>query len=254
MRLRGADSGRRVVRCTGLELNGLTDPFSVDVYFGDRVAVVGPNGSGKSHFVRLLGNEPVGHDGSWTLGARVEAGLFVQTNERPEFVGSTAGEAIARYAGNDEAVMRALGRYGLQGAARQPYETLSGGQQARLQVLALELDGVNLLLLDEPTDNLDLVSAEALQDALAGFTGTVIAVTHDRWFLRSFDRFVAFALDGSVWEALDLDAAVAAASGTLDLGPGRLLPLSVSEANPEGALPKAAVRPRSARRARRRKG
>jgi ATPase subunit of ABC transporter with duplicated ATPase domains len=58
-----------------------------------------------------------------------------------------------------------------------------------------------MLLLDEPTDNLDLVSAEALQDALERFEGTVLAVTHDRWFARSFDRFVVFGSDGAVYEA-----------------------------------------------------
>ena len=60
-------------------------------------------------------------------------------------------------------------------------------------MLLLELSGATLLLLDEPTDNLDLASAEALEEGLAGFEGTVIAVTHDRWFTRSFDRFVLFA-------------------------------------------------------------
>jgi ATPase subunit of ABC transporter with duplicated ATPase domains len=82
----------------------------------------------------------------------------------------------------------------------QRFETLSGGQQARFQVLLLELSGATLLLLDEPTDNLDLNSAEALQDALEGFTGTVVAVTHDRWFARGFDRFLLFRSDGEVVE------------------------------------------------------
>ena len=67
----------------------------------------------------------------------------------------------------------------------------------------LERSGANLLLLDEPTDNLDLVSAEALQSALIGFEGTVVAVTHDRWFLRGLDRFLLFPLDGTVGEAFD---------------------------------------------------
>jgi ATPase subunit of ABC transporter with duplicated ATPase domains len=77
---------------------------------------------------------------------------------------------------------------------------LSGGQQARFQILLLELSGATLLLLDEPTDNLDLTSAEALQDALESFEGTVVAVTHDRWFARSFDRFLIFRSDGVVSE------------------------------------------------------
>ena len=83
----------------------------------------------------------------------------------------------------------------------QAFELLSGGQQARFQILLLELSGATLLLLDEPTDNLDLASAEALEAALAAFEGTVVAVTHDRWFARSFDRFVVFGADGRVYEA-----------------------------------------------------
>jgi ATPase subunit of ABC transporter with duplicated ATPase domains len=67
-------------------------------------------------------------------------------------------------------------------------------------VLLLELSGATLLLLDEPTDNLDLASAEALEQGLAGFEGTVLAVTHDRWFARSFDRFLVFGVDGEVYE------------------------------------------------------
>ena len=83
------------------------------------------------------------------------------------------------------------------------FESLSGGQQARLQILLLELSGATLLLLDEPTDNLDLVSAEALEEALTRFEGTVLAVTHDRWFARSFDRYLVFGSDGRVYESDD---------------------------------------------------
>jgi ATPase subunit of ABC transporter with duplicated ATPase domains len=72
-----------------------------------------------------------------------------------------------------------------------------------LQVLLLELSGATMLLLDEPTDNLDLVSAEALQQALASYQGTVLAVTHDRWFARSFDRFLVFGADGTVVESAE---------------------------------------------------
>src|SRR5260370_19855044 len=97
--------------------------------------------------------------------------------------------------------MSALARYELTDCARQPFGTLSGGQQARLQVLLLELAGSTLLLLDEPTDNLDLASAEALQQGLESYQGTVVAVTHDRWFARSFDRFLVFGADASVYEA-----------------------------------------------------
>jgi ATPase subunit of ABC transporter with duplicated ATPase domains len=97
--------------------------------------------------------------------------------------------------------MSALARYELAVIARQPFETLSGGQQARLQILLLELGGATLLLLDEPTDNLDLPSAEALEQGLDSYQGTVVAVTHDRWFARSFDRFLIFTRDGQVHES-----------------------------------------------------
>ena len=99
--------------------------------------------------------------------------------------------------------MAALARYELQFCASQPFGTMSGGQQARLQILLLELAGCTLLLLDEPTDNLDLASAEALQAGLESYEGVVLAVTHDRWFARSFDRFLVFGSDGDVYEASD---------------------------------------------------
>jgi len=116
MRLRGGRTGVRAVTCERLELTGLMQPFDVELFYGERVAVLGSNGSGKSYFLRLL-------------------------------AGST------------------------------------------------------LLLLDEPTDNLDVDSAEALEEGLLSYEGTVVAVTHDRWFARSFDRFLVFGADGVAYEA-----------------------------------------------------
>ncbi len=100
-------------------------------------------------------------------------------------------------------ISSALRRYELSGQADQTFDSLSGGQQARLQILQLELGGSTLLLLDEPTDNLDLASAEALEEGLAQYAGTVVAVTHDRWFARSFDRYLIFGADGAVYESLE---------------------------------------------------
>ncbi|MFB4349046.1 ABC-F family ATP-binding cassette domain-containing protein [Microbacterium sp. CR_7] len=225
MRLRGSRTGKRAVVAHRLELTGLMQPFDVEVWYGDRVAVLGSNGSGKSHFLRLLargGSDPdpslghvtstgeqlseVAHTGAAVLGARVVPGLFAQTHAHPEFVGRTLLEILhrgdERRAGMPrDAASSALDRYGLVRQAQQTFESLSGGQQARFQVLLLELSGATLLLLDEPTDNLDLESAEALEDALSRFEGTVLAVTHDRWFARSFDRFLVFGSDGRVYEA-----------------------------------------------------
>ena len=107
-----------------------------------------------------------------------------------------------------EQASRALDRYELAHAAEQRFESLSGGQQARFQILLLELEGATLLLLDEPTDNLDVQSAEALEAGLEAFEGTVLAVTHDRWFARGFDRFLVFDEDGRVRESDAPDWAV----------------------------------------------
>jgi ATPase subunit of ABC transporter with duplicated ATPase domains len=222
MRLTGGRTGKRAVSCERLELDGLTYPFDLEVWYGDRVAVLGANGTGKSHFLRLLalgGSDapvegapvdgkllaPVAHDGVARLGARVRPGHFSQTHDRPDLVDRTLVEILWR---GDEhragmprpEAMRAMSRYELAGAAEQRFGTLSGGQQARFLVLLLELSGATLLLLDEPTDNLDLASAEALEEGLAAFAGTVLAVTHDRWFARSFDRFLHFRGDGEVVE------------------------------------------------------
>jgi len=202
MRLRGARTGKRAVICEGLELTGLMNPFSAEVWFGERVAVLGSNGSGKSALLRLLAGEPVPHSGRWRLGARIAPGLFAQTHDRPDLSERTPAEVLmTEHALLRNEAMAALARYELQACAAQPFGTLSGGQQARLQILLLELAGSTLLLLDEPTDNLDLASAEALQNGLQSYEGVVLAVTHDRWFARTFDRFLVFGSNASVYEA-----------------------------------------------------
>jgi ATPase subunit of ABC transporter with duplicated ATPase domains len=223
MRLTGGRTGKRAVVANGVELTGLMKPFDLEVWYGERVAVLGSNGSGKSHFLRLLANggsdpdiehqpigevpiPPVAHTGNAKLGARVRPGWFAQTHEHPELVGRTLLEILHR--GDDhregmgrELASRKLDRYELAHAAEQTFDSLSGGQQARFQILLLELSGATLLLLDEPTDNLDVESAEALEEGLDAFDGTVLAVTHDRWFSRGFDRFLVFGSDGSVYES-----------------------------------------------------
>jgi ATPase subunit of ABC transporter with duplicated ATPase domains len=130
-------------------------------------------------------------------------GLFAQTHEHPEWIGRTLTDLLLAEAHDRGRAISVLRRYGLDRQADQRFETLSGGQQARFQVLLLEIRGATLLLLDEPTDNLDLVSAEALEDGLRSFEGTVVAVTHDRWFARSFDRYLVFGSDSTVREALE---------------------------------------------------
>ncbi|PRA06597.1 ABC transporter [Arthrobacter sp. MYb229] len=223
MRLKGGRTAKRAVVAEKLELTGLMKPFSNEIWFGDRVGVLGSNGSGKSHFLRLLAaggtdpereHEPVSdvqlaevpHEGTVKLGARIRPGYFAQTHTRPDLFGRTLLEILHR--GDEhrsglgrEAAAGALDGYGLAGQSEQKFESLSGGQQARFQILLLQLSGATLLLLDEPTDNLDLHSGEALEHAIDSFEGTVLAVTHDRWFAKSFDRFLVFGSDGKVYES-----------------------------------------------------
>ncbi|MDA3644490.1 ATP-binding cassette domain-containing protein [Saccharopolyspora indica] len=222
VKLAGGRTGKRAVVCEDLAMDGLTKSFTSEIRYGERIAVLGANGTGKSHFLRLLARggsddvavpdqealTPVAHTGLARLGARVVPGMFAQTHEHPEFAGRTLLELLMgggerRSGMTREQASRLLARYDIVQAAQRPFDTLSGGQQARFQILLLELEGANLLLLDEPTDNLDLVSADALQVGLDEFDGTVVAVTHDRWFARSFDRFLVFHADGRVRESAE---------------------------------------------------
>ncbi|MBO0811627.1 MAG: ABC-F family ATP-binding cassette domain-containing protein [Microlunatus sp.] len=210
MRLPGGRTGLRALTCSGLVLDHLTDPFDLEVFYGERVAVLGSNGTGKSHFLRLLAGWPevdsVAHHGAWKLGARVVPGHFSQTHEHPELAARTLVEILwTECSLQSDQAAKVLNRYELTAARQQRFDTLSGGQQARFQILLLELSGSTMLLLDEPTDNLDVASADALESALTEFDGTVLAVTHDRWFARSFDRFVSFGDDGRVTEVAEPD-------------------------------------------------
>ena len=222
MRLHGGRTGKKTLTCKELEITGLVYPFSFQAWYGDRIAILGENGSGKSHFLRLLADggdnpagehkpvtelqiEPVPHNGTACLGARVRPGWFAQTHGRPDLYGRSLLSILHRGDKHRQGMpreesSRALARYELASSGEQNFETLSGGQQARFQILLLELGGATMLLLDEPTDNLDLESAEALQRALESYSGTVIAVTHDRWFARDFDRFLVFTKDGQAYE------------------------------------------------------
>jgi len=202
MRIDGGRTGKVAFRARGLAIAGVVAPFDAEVRFGERIGVIGPNGTGKSHFLRLLAGEPVPHEGEWSLGARVEPALFAQLHERPDVGDLPIGEVLLKKGLDRTRAMSTLRRYELDHLARHPFEVLSGGQQARFQILLMEIDSPTMLLLDEPTDNLDVASADALEEALARYEGTVIAVTHDRWFMRTMDRFLSFADDGSVEELL----------------------------------------------------
>ena len=194
MRLKGGRTGKRAVVCEDLELTGLMKPFDLEVWYGERVAVLGSNGSGKSHFLRLLaagGSDPdvehrpvddvadrAGRPHRQGQARRAGAPGLVRADPRapraasaaPCWRSCTAATSTATGWAARQAA-RVLDRYELAHAAEQRFESLSGGQQARFQILLLELSGATLLLLDEPTDNLDVQSAEALEDGPRGLRG-----------------------------------------------------------------------------------
>ncbi len=208
MRLDGGRTGKRAVTIEDLELTDLTYPWSD----GDLVrraarassATTAPASRTCSDSSPATPPSPT-PAGASSAPASVP-GHFSQTHDHPELIGSTLLEILHSRDLARAAAMSRLTRYELTGAADQTFETLSGGQQARFQILLLELGGCTLLLLDEPTDNLDVASAEALEAAIDSFEGTVIAVTHDRWFMQNLDRFLVFTADGEVVETVSPDA------------------------------------------------
>lgn len=211
-RIRGADAARRMLDLRQLGIDALITPFSDEIHFGERVGLVGPNGSGKSALLNVLSGGLEPDEGQIVVGPRVSRGYFTQLQRRQDLAGAIVLETVLERVatGGLQSAMAALARYGLAAAARRSYDVLSGGEKARLEVLVLELEGHNLLLLDEPTDNLDIDSSEALESALDSFAGAVLAVSHDRAFLRRMDRYLMAMHDGTMLGLPSYEAAIEA--------------------------------------------
>jgi len=185
-----------------LELDGVTKSFgerrifselNETIWHGERVGLIGPNGSGKSVMIRmLLGQEQPDH-GEIKIGPSVSIGHYAQEHETLDF-DQTLLDAV-RYAGGmteSNAVAYLLRYLFTYQQITQKIGDLSGGERSRLQLALLVLSGANFLLLDEPTNNLDIASAEVLEGALEDFVGTVLVISHDRYFLdRTVQRLMA---------------------------------------------------------------
>jgi ATP-binding cassette subfamily F protein 3 len=162
---------------------------------GERVGLIGPNGCGKSVLMQLLlGNlEPT--SGRIRIGPSTRTGYYAQEHETLDaWLERTPLERVRDAAAltQDAAVAFLLKFLFAYDQVRQPIHTMSGGERSRRQLACLVLEKPNLLLLDEPTNNLDIPSAEVLEEALDGFEGSVLAISHDRYFLdRCVDRVVA---------------------------------------------------------------
>jgi ATP-binding cassette subfamily F protein 3 len=208
------DGSRKVVTATGVTLRagGSKDPTarallhdaSFAVAFGERVGIVGPNGSGKSTLLKaLVGLLPVAQ-GELRLGATVRAGYYAQEQETlpPEqtpLEWVRQQKALTEQGGISRLRLLLLTYEDMHA----PIGKLSGGQRSRLQFERLMLGDYNLLVLDEPTNNVDIASAEVLESALQEFEGTAIIVSHDRYLLdNAVDRILELPGNGTVIEYL----------------------------------------------------
>ena len=160
---------------------------------GERVGLIGPNGAGKSVLLRLILGTEVPDAGEIKIGPSIKVGYYAKEHETLT-LDMTLIDTVRR-AGNmsESSAVAFLLRYLF--SYKQSSEkicTLSGGERSRLQLALLVLSGANFLLLDEPTNNLDIASAEVLENALSDFVGTVLVISHDRYFLdRTVTRILA---------------------------------------------------------------
>ncbi|MGG4216961.1 ribosomal protection-like ABC-F family protein [Paenibacillus jamilae] len=182
-------SGRRVLQFEGITkaygerqiLNGATGSLE----FGEKVALLGDNGTGKTTLLKLLLGQEGVDAGTVQWGARVEYGYLAQ-QERERDSRATVLAYFKEEAGLEEGEARGqLAKYLFYGAdVFKPVSMLSGGEWSRLRLALLVMKKPNLLVLDEPTNHLDIDSREALEEALSTYTGTVLAISHDRYFVN----------------------------------------------------------------------
>ena len=199
-------SGREVVT-----INDMTHSYgdkilflgaSLEVERGDRIAFVGPNGAGKSTLLRLItGSEPA-EDGEVSIGVHnVIPSYFEQNQAEALDLSKTVKETIHDKVPDlkNEEVRTLLGRFLFSGdAAFKKVEALSGGEKARLALAKMLLQPANLLILDEPTNHLDIPAKEMLEDALKGYDGTALIVSHDRYFISQVANKIVEIRDGEL--------------------------------------------------------
>src|SRR6266699_2858931 len=197
-------SGKKVLEIQGLSkaYDGrvLFQPFDFTMLYSERVGIVGANGSGKTTLLKTMLDILPADSGTVKIGASVVAGYYAQEQETLPF-DSTPLDFIRRIKPMNEpqTISFLSGLLFSYDDIRTPIHRLSGGEKSRLQIARLMLTDANFLLLDEPTNNLDIASVEVLEAALQEFEGTVLTVSHDRYFLdKIVSKIVAIETDGTV--------------------------------------------------------
>jgi ATP-binding cassette, subfamily F, member 3 len=151
---------------------------------GDRVAIIGQNGSGKSTLLRTIVGELRPLSGRVGFGTNAKVGYYAQGHEGLPAEGSPLSILVGSQPMSEEAARTYLARFLFQGdEVHRPVSALSGGERSRLALACLLVEGANLLILDEPTNHLDIQSRETLEEMLAAYDGTVVFVSHDRFFI-----------------------------------------------------------------------
>ena len=188
----------------GFDQRVLFDHVKMHLRAGDRVALIGDNGVGKSTLFKCLIGEEKPDGGTIRLGAGVDIGYYDQHQAHLHENKTVLDEVWDDFRRLDQTEVRgALGMFLFTGDdVLMPISTLSGGEKGRVALTKLMLRKDNLLLLDEPTNHLDMDSREVLEDALEGFPGTILAISHDRYFINRFANKVCVLENGGIREYL----------------------------------------------------
>jgi ATP-binding cassette, subfamily F, member 3 len=179
------------------------EDMNLSIYRGDRIALVGVNGAGKTTMTRLMCSELIPQRGRVTVGERVQIGYYAQHQIEALTAAATVYDEVASTTGRSllPRVRDVLGMFRFHGSdVFKTVQVLSGGEKARVSLAKILLSPVNFLIMDEPTNHLDLSSKEALENALTDYDGTLLLISHDRYFLDKLVHRVIELKDGRLRE------------------------------------------------------